>query len=72
MPRYEYTCTACKKTFEKTVSASSKAEIECPSCGSKKVEKLLSRFAVSGQGDQRESTQHGCHGCHSGHKHGKD
>ncbi|MCA9772340.1 MAG: zinc ribbon domain-containing protein [Myxococcales bacterium] len=47
MPIYEYHCPRCDKPFEALVSRHD-ADVECPSCGSKKVEKQLSGFAVGG------------------------
>jgi putative FmdB family regulatory protein len=72
MPLFEYSCEKCRKKFEQIGSSTAETEVLCPGCGSKSVQKLISRFAVAGQGDQREGTQHGCHDCHVGHKHGKD
>jgi putative FmdB family regulatory protein len=71
MPIFEYRCKACQSHFEEIRKVSEKDEkAPCPKCASPETERLLSRFAVSGQGDQRESTHHGCHGCHTpGHKH---
>ncbi len=78
MPLYEYYCENCKTKFEEVVSASQAEAPECPKCHQKSCKKLISGFAVGGQGDLRESTMHGCHdvtpksGCGSGgcgHKH---
>jgi putative FmdB family regulatory protein len=71
MPLFEYSCEKCVIKFEKIASSATEKDVVCPKCGSHSVQKLISRFAVAGQGDQRESTQHGCHDCHVGHKHGK-
>ena len=46
MPIFEYLCKECDNAFEKIVQGSKKPD--CPSCGSKKLEKQLSVFAVSG------------------------
>jgi len=47
MPIYEYTCKACNHRFEALVSSSRAPE--CPNCGSQKLEKEFSAFAVVGQ-----------------------
>ena len=47
MPIYAYACEACSKTFETLVTGSEKPS--CPSCGSLKLEKQLSVFAVAGR-----------------------
>lgn len=42
----------------------------CPRCQQTKTQRLVSKFRIGGQGDLRESTQHGCHdytGLDSGH-----
>ncbi|MCD6560472.1 MAG: zinc ribbon domain-containing protein [Deltaproteobacteria bacterium] len=51
MPIYEFKCQECGKTFESLCFQSDKKDIiSCPSCGGKKVEKLLSTFSYSGSG----------------------
>lgn len=83
MPLFEYFCSACQKKFEQIVSSSDLDAGRCPGCGSQKARKLISRFAIGGQGDLRESTMHGCHdydgspggdshGGHEGHDHGHE
>jgi len=64
MPLFEYKCQSCSHCFEEIRGSSETRDPICPKCGSATAEKLVSRFAVAGQGDQRESTQHGCHDCH--------
>lgn len=44
MPIFEYACKACDTQFETLVSPSRPAA--CPACGSTKLEKKLSAFAV--------------------------
>ncbi len=44
MPLYEYHCKECKKESEVLVRGSEQAE--CPACGSKKMEELLSVSAA--------------------------
>jgi putative FmdB family regulatory protein len=46
MPIYEYVCKKCRHRFETIVHGSSKAA--CPSCGTSRLEKQLSVFAVGG------------------------
>ena len=48
MPIYEYQCSDCDQVFEAIVQGSQKPS--CPSCDSKKLNKLFSTFAVSGGG----------------------
>jgi putative FmdB family regulatory protein len=46
MPIYEYKCTKCERlTSVFTRSVSSPAEAECRHCGSKKMERVMSKFA---------------------------
>ena len=66
MPLYEYFCENCQTKFEQITSTQDPDEGKCPKCNEKKTKKLLSRFAIGGQGDLRESTQHGCHDCPMG------
>jgi len=48
MPLYEYQCKKCEKRFEALVSfRNSDKPAECPHCGSKDTEKLLSTFCAS-------------------------
>ncbi len=54
MPIHEYRCRDCDTRFERFVSG--KGRIECPDCESKRVDRLLSVFAVS-SGSARSSSQ---------------
>ena len=67
MPIYEYHCTACGAGFEKLVFGSN-PEVACEKCGSKKTEKLMSRFGM-GKGSSSSSNTSGssssCGGCSS-------
>jgi putative FmdB family regulatory protein len=46
MPLFEFVCTTCKGEFEELVrSANAIDEVECPECGSPKVQKKISTFA---------------------------
>lgn len=49
MPLFEFDCLDCQQPFEKLVrSASRISEVSCPTCGSAKVQRKLSTFAVKG------------------------
>lgn len=65
MPIYEYQCKACNEKFEKLIrSTSAEAKVQCPACGSKKVEKALSVFAVGAEGAGKSAARPpGCAGC---------
>jgi putative FmdB family regulatory protein len=61
MPIYEYQCSDCGHVFEEIVSVVSQKNLPCPSCKSKKTNKLMSRIGIgkskSGSSD---------FACHSG------
>ena len=42
MPIYEYRCSECGNRFEEILPSSSSPAPPCPSCGAKKIEKLIS------------------------------
>ena len=47
MPIYEYLCEECGTKFEKLVRRAADApEIECPSCGQKRLKQEYSTFAA--------------------------
>jgi putative FmdB family regulatory protein len=51
MPICEYACKACDRAFEELVLRSSdEAEVRCPTCKGKRVEKRMSRPAASRSG----------------------
>ncbi len=50
MPIYEYKCDQCAHTFEKLVFAGDEDAVNCPSCGAKKVKKLMSCASFMGGG----------------------
>ena len=59
MPIYEYHCQSCNKEFELLVRNSTKPE--CPKCGSRKLSKKMSAFAVGGS--QETETSELCGAC---------
>lgn len=61
MALYEFFCESCQKHFEQLTSATDPEQGRCPKCQGNKTRRLISRFAVGGRGDLRESTFHGCH-----------
>lgn len=63
MPLYEYRCESCGHRFEALVTGKTKPS--CTECGAKKLEKLLSVFAVSGGGKSAEAMPGpgGCGSC---------
>ena len=50
MPIYEYCCKKCNCQFETLVLSANDPAPECPGCGGKKVEKLMSAGAVRPHG----------------------
>ncbi|MCM2277126.1 MAG: zinc ribbon domain-containing protein [Oligoflexia bacterium] len=64
MALYEFYCDACRFGFEQLTSDRDPDRGKCPKCQSNQTRKLISRFAVGGQGDLRETTMHGCHEAH--------
>jgi len=65
MALHEYFCETCQMKFEQIVAPSEPNPGNCPKCQTNKTSRrLISKFAVGGQGDLRESTMHGCHGEH--------
>jgi putative FmdB family regulatory protein len=47
MPIYEYRCRKCRNRFSVlTLRISERAVAECPKCGSRAADRLLSRFAM--------------------------
>ncbi len=67
MPIYEYRCNACGAQFEKLVFGSN-PEVACEKCGSRKTEKLMSRFGMgksSSTASSSGTSSPGCGGCSS-------
>ncbi|HUP56081.1 MAG TPA: zinc ribbon domain-containing protein [Bdellovibrionota bacterium] len=61
MALLEFYCEPCKRRFEQISSSDDPTRGQCPHCEGKETKRLISVFAVGGQGDLRESTLHGCH-----------
>ncbi|MGB7762927.1 MAG: zinc ribbon domain-containing protein [Bryobacteraceae bacterium] len=60
MPIYEYKCQDCGTRFEKLVRGSGRPELECPSCGQKRLEQQLSTFAAHSASSSRASEAPAC------------
>ena len=60
MPVYEYYCSDCHTVYSfRAASFDAAKEPKCPDCGTKKLKKQISLFAISkgrgeGDGDERE------------------
>jgi len=66
MPLYEYHCKKCDDDFEELVMGD-ESGVKCPSCGSRKVKKLMSACAHKSGGSFTPSTGgSGCSSCSSG------
>jgi putative FmdB family regulatory protein len=48
MPRYEFRCESCEKSFETTLTLTERTnlEVKCPNCGSDKVALQLAVFTA--------------------------
>jgi len=54
MPIYEYRCRKCQKRFSVlTLRVSERAVAECPKCGGRAADRLMSRFAMPKSEDAR-------------------
>jgi putative FmdB family regulatory protein len=63
VPLFEYVCQSCSRQFEALVLGP--GAVTCPSCQSERLERVLSVFAVGGDGsatDPREAPP-ACHTC---------
>jgi len=66
MPIYEFHCSKCKCDFEELVIGGDD-DIKCPSCGGKKVKRMMSAFAhKSGDTFVGSGGGSGCSSCSSG------
>ena len=52
MPLYEYYCSDCRSKFELLVSHRHADDVVCVKCHGEKIRRLLSVFAMSGQGGE--------------------
>lgn len=60
MPLFEFRCQECEERFEELLRRSDDTDdVTCPSCGSRKVEKLQSGFAAH-TGSSSSSASTGC------------
>jgi putative FmdB family regulatory protein len=66
MPMIEFRCSKCGSEFEELLK-SAKDKAPCPSCGSRRVERLLSKVAYSSGGKFVSSvgSGSGCTSCSS-------
>jgi putative FmdB family regulatory protein len=62
MPIYEYHCDKCGSDFEELVSRSEEHTVKC-GCGSARVQRVLSAFAVGGSGDSASVEPGPCGAC---------
>ncbi len=46
MPLYEYRCNGCRRRVTILVRDSSRSVLACPECGSTRLKRLFSRFAI--------------------------
>ncbi|MBN2515821.1 MAG: zinc ribbon domain-containing protein [Deltaproteobacteria bacterium] len=61
MPIYEYKCKNCGHEFETIVfSSNDDSKVECPQCGKKKAEKMISRPARAGGGCAESCSASSC------------
>jgi putative FmdB family regulatory protein len=61
MPIYEYRCAACGHRFEKLVRcACSEEALQCPQCGAKSPERLISAFGIGGSTAGSSAGGSGC------------
>ncbi len=55
MPIYEYQCQDCNTKFEKLVRrAAEAADVNCPSCGEKRLSQQYSTFSAHANGAQSQ------------------
>ena len=59
MPLYEYRCSACRGHFDRLSTLAERDSARCPKCGSGRVDRVLSRFAV-GRSQAREAPASSC------------
>jgi putative FmdB family regulatory protein len=65
MPIFEFHCRKCGADFEELVAAHGDLA-PCPGCGSERVVKQVSSFAVAGEARQAGGNSCACGGCSGG------
>ena len=67
MPIYEFECKKCSHVFETIVASSKSPFPPCEKCGSKRIQKSISRFGFSSGGRSVSSigSSSGCGSCSS-------
>lgn len=65
MPIYEFSCKKCEYPFEELVFNSSE-KINCPECGSKRIERTMSVFSYSSGDHYSSSESSDCSSCAKG------
>ncbi len=68
MPIYEYVCNACGHEFEEWQKITDAPVQKCPSCGKRKVERLVSLSAFHLKGSGWYVTDYGKRGSSEGNK----
>ncbi|MBK9119318.1 MAG: zinc ribbon domain-containing protein [Phycisphaerales bacterium] len=64
MPIYEFECPACQHRFEELLrSPSAAADVRCPSCGARKVQRQPSVFAAHAASAPQPQPRGGCGRC---------
>ncbi len=66
MPIFEYECRECGGRVERLIRSENDAPRQCPTCGSKKLEKALSTFSVGAGGGYHQPSPERCSTCSSG------
>jgi len=72
MPLYEYECSACGHRFERIQKFSDPPVEDCPNCGEKQVQKLMSSPAIQFKGSGWYITDYARSGKESGKDSGKE
>ncbi len=61
MPIYEYACRSCGKVFEAfLLRRTDEAEVACPQCSTREVERVISRPAAVSVGSGSSAPRGGC------------
>jgi putative FmdB family regulatory protein len=68
MPIFEYECKKCNHTFEFLLLPSHPTEPECPSCHSRKLEKVISIFGLSTPSTRKANAKKSIAAQKAGHK----